>query len=96
MNKKTNQKKSFLPYKFISTGSGFFVLIALFLFFNACRENNPEPIPFAKVTTFAGVNREFGEPFGLAVKDDVLYVSDGEQGENLARGKRREIRGRNR
>ncbi|MGI8641379.1 MAG: hypothetical protein ACR2MG_15710 [Pyrinomonadaceae bacterium] len=80
MNKKTKQKKSFPPFKFIPTVSGFLVLTALLLLFTACRENNPEPIPFAKVTTFAGINKEFGEPFGLAVKDGVLYVSDGEQG----------------
>lgn len=30
--------------------------------------------------TFAGFNREFGEPFGIAVKDAEIYVSDGDGG----------------
>lgn len=32
------------------------------------------------VTTLAGAGREFGEPFGAAVKDGNVYISDGEQG----------------
>lgn len=56
------------------------ILIALFLLIASCRESEPEIIPFNKVKTFAGINKEFGEPFGLAMKDGVLYVSDGEQG----------------
>jgi sugar lactone lactonase YvrE len=32
----------------------------------------------AFVSTVAGVNGEFGEPFGIAVRDGVTYVSDGE------------------
>lgn len=31
-------------------------------------------------TTLAGFNREFGEPFGVAVKGDDVFVSDGEAG----------------
>lgn len=50
------------------------------LLFSACWKSEPEPIPFAKVTTLAGINKEFGEPFGLAMKDGVLYVSDGDAG----------------
>ena len=46
----------------------------------SCRQSEPEFIPFNKVQTFAGTNKEFGEPFGLAMKDGNLYVSDGEQG----------------
>jgi sugar lactone lactonase YvrE len=32
------------------------------------------------IRTLAGVNREFGEPFGVAVKGADVYVSDGDQG----------------
>lgn len=68
------------PKKTVLTFSRFFGLIVLLLFLSACWNNKPKPIPFAKVTTFAGINKEFGEPFGLAMKDGVLYVSDGDQG----------------
>lgn len=74
MIKNPKQKKAILSF------GKFFVLTILFLFFNACWNSKPKPIPFAKVTTFAGMNKEFGEPFGLAIKDGVLYVSDGYQG----------------
>ncbi len=63
------------------------ILIALFLLIASCRKSEPELIPINKVKTFAGQNKEFGEPFGLAVKDDILYVSDGEQGKIWRVGK---------
>ena len=56
------------------------ILVALFLLIFSCRKIESEIIPFNKVKTFAGINKEFGEPFGLAMKDNILYVSDGEQG----------------
>ena len=45
-----------------------------------CRKSETEFVPFKKVQTFAGINKEFGEPFGLSINDGVLYVSDGEKG----------------
>ena len=48
--------------------------------FVSCRKSAPETTPLQKVKTYSGINREFGEPFGLAVRDNILYVSDGEQG----------------
>lgn len=56
------------------------ILAALFLLIISCRKSEPEFIPFNIVKIFAGINKEFGEPFGLAMKDGILYVSDGEQG----------------
>ncbi|CAN5649686.1 hypothetical protein BH24ACI2_BH24ACI2_03100 [soil metagenome] len=67
----------------ISAISGFFLIAALVLYFSFYRKSKPGPIPISKVTTFAGKNKEFGEPFGIAAKDGVLYVSDGEQGKIL-------------
>ena len=32
------------------------------------------------VSTFAGINGQIGEPFGIAIKDGLTYVSDGEGG----------------
>ena len=51
----------------------------LFLLAN-CSKLKPERVVWKNAATFAGINREFGEPFGLAFKDKSLYVSDGEQG----------------
>ncbi len=51
-----------------------------FLFF-ACNVIEEKKINFTKVKTIAGINREFGEPFGVAFdKQGTLYVSDGERG----------------
>lgn len=51
------------------------------VFFISCRTADVERKPWTRSATFAGFNREFGEPFGLAFdKDGVLYVSDGEKG----------------
>ena len=80
MNKKSKYKKNIAPFAFISLVSRILGLIVLLLFFNSCWKSKPASLPFAKVTTFAGINKEFGEPFGLAIKDGVLYVSDGDQG----------------
>ncbi|HLM02177.1 MAG TPA: hypothetical protein VK400_14075 [Pyrinomonadaceae bacterium] len=57
----------------------FFLLISnLFL---SCQKQESPRQPWTRVATFAGLNREFGEPFGLALdKNGVLYVSDGEKG----------------
>ena len=65
--------RSFLPIKIL-------IVFCLIFCFLACRENKIERQTFVKTTTLAGFNREFGEPFGAALKDSVLYVSDGEQG----------------
>ena len=55
----------------------FLVLIALTLV--SCHfRGDSNVMPFLEVTTFSG-HKEFGEPFGIAVKDEELYVSDGEK-----------------
>lgn len=40
-----------------------------------------QPNTLRNVRTLAGLNREFGEPFGIAVKKDEIFVSDGEKGQ---------------
>jgi sugar lactone lactonase YvrE len=37
-------------------------------------------MPYAHVSTVAGTGGEFGEPFGIAVKGNDIYVSDGQHG----------------
>jgi hypothetical protein len=51
-------------------------VIAVYIFFGG---DKPQP-RFRYVQTAAGLGREFGEPFGVAVRDEIIYVSDGEAG----------------
>jgi hypothetical protein len=66
-----------------------FSIITVFLIFqiifsSSCnRKNEPERKVWTGVKTLAGINREFGEPFGIAVKGEEIYVSDGENGKIL-------------
>ena len=45
-----------------------------------------EPARFISVSTIAGANGEFGEPFGIAVKGAETFVSDGANGKILKIG----------
>jgi sugar lactone lactonase YvrE len=57
------------------------ILISISAFFISCAREETARKPWARAATFAGLNREFGEPFGLAFDaGGVLYVSDGEKG----------------
>jgi hypothetical protein len=47
-------------------------------YFGYCCEGLARPL--TAVTTIAGMNSEFGEPFGIAVLGSDVYVSDGVQG----------------
>ncbi len=80
MNKKFNYKRTISLLPIILTVGHILGPTVLLLFFTSCWKNNSKAIPFAKVTTFAGISREFSEPFGLAANDGALYVSDGDQG----------------
>jgi DNA-binding beta-propeller fold protein YncE len=41
------------------------------------------PRELTNMYTFAGANHEFGEPFGVAIRSDEIYVSDGQAGKIL-------------
>lgn len=65
---------------FFFTIFSFFILFFA-LFFNSCTwKDEPERKTWTGVKTLSGFNREFGEPFGIAIKDEEIYVSDGENG----------------
>ncbi len=80
MKKSRRKKNKVSPIKFFITFFGLFVLVALILFASFCWRWNPEPVAFNKVTTFAGLEKEFGEPFGIAINKGTIYLSDGENG----------------
>ncbi len=47
------------------------------IYFDVWRPFGPSAKPLTTVTTVGGLNGEFGEPFGIAVKSGEIYVSDG-------------------
>jgi sugar lactone lactonase YvrE len=56
-------------------------LIFIPLVFSNCNYFDKKPNILSKTNTFAGFNREFGEPFGVAIdKNGMIYISDGDAG----------------
>lgn len=57
------------------------IIICVFLFVS-CRtsKDNEEYGKFTKVQTIAGLDNKIGEPFGIAYFNDLIYVSDGQNG----------------
>jgi NHL repeat len=53
------------------------------IFSLSCQKAEFKPKPISKVTTLFGVPEKIGEPFGVAVKNDEICVSDGETGKIL-------------
>jgi DNA-binding beta-propeller fold protein YncE len=54
------------------------VLAILYFGFCPCFEATKGP--YTNVRTVAGLNSEFGEPFGVAIRNGETYISDGETG----------------
>ncbi|MGI8787186.1 MAG: hypothetical protein ACR2HG_05430 [Pyrinomonadaceae bacterium] len=52
----------------------------LFTFVSCSRIEKPAIVPVSKVRTILSDNAKFGEPFGIAIKDNSVYVSDGDAG----------------
>ncbi len=49
-------------------------------FFSSCSISGRDLKPITNVSTLAGIDGQIGEPFGIASKDGVTYISDGENG----------------
>ena len=64
--------------------SRFIFILAVFansFFFASCsRISKPEVFPINRTRTIANGAESFGEPFGIAVKNNEIYFSDGETG----------------
>jgi sugar lactone lactonase YvrE len=56
------------------------LLISLILPVSCSRLEKPAPIAFSKVRTILNDAEKFGEPFGIAVREDEIFFSDGETG----------------
>ncbi len=78
-----NTKKKPSKLSLVLSIAFFFALIGLLFYFAFYWKSEPKIIPFAKVTTFFGIKREFGEPFGIAERNGEIFVSDGENGKIL-------------
>ncbi|HVF46781.1 MAG TPA: hypothetical protein VNA17_04375 [Pyrinomonadaceae bacterium] len=66
-------------FKFAVAGSIFLLCSPGGILWLYTRQAEPRG-PLRFVSTIAGTNGEFGEPFGIAVREDNIYVSDGEHG----------------
>lgn len=53
--------------------------LLLFVAKGCLLRQSTHPIPVT-IATFAGLNGEFGEPFGIAERNGAVFVSDGEKG----------------
>jgi len=51
--------------------------IVFLAFLSACQSATSERKALSTVSTFAGLNERFGEPFGVAARGGEVYVSDG-------------------
>src|ERR1041385_8391059 len=60
-----------------------FLIFAVLLQAGCETKRRTQPRDLTTVATLAGRNREFGEPFGMASKDGLIYVSDGLNGKIL-------------
>ncbi|MEP7074225.1 MAG: hypothetical protein ABI878_00330 [Acidobacteriota bacterium] len=59
------------------------ILFTILLFTGCEKPARLGPAGLRSVTTLAGIGREFGEPYGVAAKDGIIYVSDGQNGRIL-------------
>lgn len=57
---------------------GLIILAAMYLFGSFYRINKPAPVAPAKVRTISSEPQKLGEPFGIAVKNDEIFVADGD------------------
>jgi len=71
------------PYLNSFPAKAIFVGVICLLSLSCGKPPQPGPNDLKYVRTLGGFNREFGEPFGIAVKGDVIYVSDGQNGKIL-------------
>jgi hypothetical protein len=75
------KRRFVIPFILVAAIIGFlFLSVLATLYFTLCACFDVSNRPYTNVRTIAGLKGEFGEPFGVAVKDGETYVSDGENG----------------
>lgn len=84
-----NINKLFFKRQFLIRSTQILIILAVF---SACNIVEEKKKNFSKTTTLAGFNREFGEPFGIAVdKKGTVYISDGDAGKIFRLSRERKI-----
>lgn len=76
---KTKRSSKSIATVVIAVAAMAFVAGCFYYYFFYRWIETPRP-SFTDVTTLAGLSGEFGEPFGVAAKNDEVFVSDGESG----------------
>jgi sugar lactone lactonase YvrE len=79
MPKRPQKNKKVSPLAFLVSIGAFALLIFVFLFYSFCRDRTKTPQIYTKTATLTGLEDKLGEPFGIAVKNNEIYFSDGEQ-----------------
>ena len=67
-------------FKIFAVSGFIFVAVCLILFFYFRTETKSEKTSFSNVRTIYNSTAKIGEPFGIAVRGDEIFVSDGEAG----------------
>ncbi len=75
-----NRQRRILTFLFIIFFGILVIGIAVYFFGSFQRIRKPAPAPISKVRTIIKTDEKLGEPFGVAVKDDGVFVADGETG----------------
>ncbi len=75
------KRRFVIPFILVAAIIGFlFLSVLATLYFTLCACFDVSNRPYTNVRTIAGLKGEFGEPFGVAVKNGETYVSDGDNG----------------
>jgi len=78
MNRPRGRKKLTIKNSLFAVGAGVFLLAALGGLLWFVRPGGSIDAPLRYVSTIAGLNGEIGEPFGIAVRNSAIYISDGQ------------------
>ncbi len=80
VNSLTGYNLSKLKYQTLPPTITAILLVVLCFVTISCRKIENKDHSFSKVNSIFDLNDKFGEPFGIAVKDGEIFVSDGEKG----------------
>lgn len=75
-----NSKHRVAIHRSLISGGVFLIIAGLFFAAACSRLKRSAPVPLSAVRTVLNAEETFGEPFGIAVKDGEIFVSDGETG----------------
>ncbi len=80
MNQPRIRKKVTIKNSLFAIAAGIFLLAILVAVYWFALSNRTDRPPLIHVSTIAGIDAKFGEPFGVAQIDNISYISDGLKG----------------